>query len=131
MKIGNTLNQQNSAPLNKGAIILDQQILTAEKNSILIGIPVGLIAGVIAYCIASIFPVMYSLVIGIGAAIITAVLLFHFKFGRHLPKPVTYYGEDSLFSPFSYEPIHDITIEAYNIANGNPPVDFIMPKRDY
>lgn len=131
MRTNNTLNQQNSVPMNKGSTMLNQQILTAEKNSILIGIPVGLIAGVIAYCTASIFPIMYAFVVGIGAGIITSVLLFHFKFGKHLPKRVIPYTEDSLFPPQPYEPIRNQGIRDYNLANGNPPVDFIMSKRDY
>ena len=111
--------------------MLNQQILTAEKNSLLIAMPIGLIAGIIAYCTASIFSVMYAFVVGIGAGIITSVLLFHFKFGKHLPKRVITYTEDSLFPPKPYEPIKNMAARTYNLANGNPPVDFIMPKRDY
>lgn len=130
METNNTSDKQISHLINEGATMLSQEILTAEKNSILIGVPVGLTVGLIAYCTATIFPIMYAFVVGIGAGIITAVLLFYFKFGKHLPKRVIPYAEDSLFLSSCYEPIQDITIEAYNIANGNPPVDFIMPKRD-
>ncbi len=110
---------------------LNARIINAEKNSLLIAIPIGLISGLIAYCTASVFPIMYAFVVGIGAGIIATVLLFHFKFGKHLPKRVIPYTEDSLFPPQPYEPIRNQGIRDYNLANGNPPVDFIMPKRDY
>ena len=131
METNNMLNKQNSTePMDEKSATLDVQIISAEKNSLLIGLPIGLIAGLIAYCTATIFPVMYSLVIGIGAGIITAVLLFHFKFGKHLPRRVIPYTEDSLFPPQPYEPIKNMAARTYNLANGNPPVDFIIPKRD-
>lgn len=132
METNNMLNTQDFAePINKEPTALNTQIISAEKNSILIGIPVGLVAGLVAYCTASIFPIMYALVIGIGACVVTSMLLFHFKFGKHLPKRVIPYTEDSLFPPKPYEPIQNQGIRDYNLANGNPPVDFIMPKRDY
>ncbi len=129
METNSTSNKQAPYLINEETAMLSQKILTAEKNSILIGLPVGLIAGAIAYCIASVFPIMYAIVSGIGAAIITAVLLFYFKFGKHLPKPIIPYKEDSLF------PHHELTqnlgIRACNLANGNPPLDFMLPRRDY
>jgi hypothetical protein len=130
MDTNNIPNEQSSTkPITEESTALSAQIISAEKNSLLIAIPIGLISGLIAYCTASVFPIMYAFVVGIGAGIITAVLLFHFKFGKHLPKRVIPYTEDSLFPP--YEPIRNQGIRDYNLANGNPPVDFIMPKRDY
>ncbi len=130
METNNTSDKQIPHLINEGVTMLNQEILTAEKNSILIGAPIGLIAGLITYCIASIYPIMYAFVIGIGAGIITTVLLFYFKFGKHLPKRIidpNEYGSPISFYKFSHE---NSAIQAYNRANGNPSSNFILPTRD-
>jgi len=124
------LNKQNLTKLvteTEEATMLNAQIISAEKNSFLIAIPIGLISGLIAYCTATIFQIMYAFVIGIGAGITAAVLLFHFKFGKHLPKQTV--NPNEYGSPLSFYKFSDdnSVIQAYNRANGNPSSNFILP----
>lgn len=106
---------------------LNAKIFKAEKNSILISLPYGIASGIISHLLVPTFS--FSLVISVGTIAIISILLFHFKFGKDLPKKTN--NPNEYESPLtSYKPSSDnAAIQAYNRANGNPGVNFIMPKK--
>lgn len=121
---------QSTKTISEDPSTLNAKILNAESRSVLIAIPVGLLSGLIAYWMSSTFSIINTLVIGVGAFAMTATLLFHFHFGKNLPKRVISpeeYGSPLTFhKPSSGE---NIAIQAYNRANGNPSSNFILPSK--
>lgn len=109
---------------------LNGAILQAEKNSLLTALLIGLISGLITYFITPTFPIMHSLVVGIGSLAISSIILFYFLFGKDLAKRTidsNEYGSPlSFYTPSS----ENIAIQSYNLAHGNPAADFIMPEND-